>query len=303
MLHYLLNMDESQIIKNKKRVSYSQFSKYSECPRHFYWDYVMGKRLYEDSLNTCFGTAIHDTLQLYIKTLYTEGSEKADAIDSTKMFKERFTELLKEKKVKHTDDEYTEFIFDGEDILSSFFNSAVRLKYFPSNKYEFIGVEVELDADVKHNVCFTGFIDLVLREKETGKIKIYDFKTSTLGWNSYQRSDPLKLAQLQLYKGVYSKKFNVPLNQIDVEFFILKRKLYEGVSYPQSRIQILEPPDRNKDIAQAINYFGQFITECFTPGGEYNTNIDLYPKVPGNNKKNCKYCSHKKVNCDAKATK
>jgi hypothetical protein len=80
-------------IKNttyKKVVSYSQYSKYISCAHKFYWDHVMGKRVYEENLNTCFGTAIHKVLQLYVKTLYTEGIVIADSMDLEVLFKNEF---------------------------------------------------------------------------------------------------------------------------------------------------------------------------------------------------------------------
>jgi hypothetical protein len=42
-----------------------------------------------------------------------------------------------------------------------------------------------------------------------------------------------------------------------------------------------------------------FIEECFLPDGNYKKD-GHFPKVPGKGKKNCRYCPHKKINCDAK---
>ena len=140
------------------------------------------------------------------------------------------------------------------------------------------------------------------KDKETGKYKIYDIKTSSNGWNKYQKEDPAKYSQILLYKAFYSKKFNVDLSQIEVEFFILKRKLYENVDFPQSRIQIFEPMHNKQAVIATINDFGTFVSECFKSDGTYNTD-GSYPKIPGKAKKNCKYCSHHKVNCDGKEDK
>jgi hypothetical protein len=289
--------------KEKKRVSFSQYSMYSKCPYSWKLNYLEGKRIYEASLNTCFGTAIHHAIQEYIKILYTLGQVDADSLDVFKMFKDKFkeeTDKSKEKdNLKFEEDEYTGFVFDGDDILNTFMVTSNRIKHFPSKKYEFIGVELPLELDIKNNIGFIAFIDLVLKDKETGKIKIFDFKTSTLGWNKYQQADQSKIDQVLLYKAFYSKKFNVPLSSIEVEFFILKRKLYENVSFPQSRIQIFSPISTQSVVASTLNEFSNFVGTCFTPEGEYNVN-GKYPKIPGKAKKNCKYCSHKGVNCDAK---
>jgi len=295
-------MSEEQI-KEKKKVSYSQYSMWSKCPYSWKLNYLEGKRIYEASLNTCFGTAIHHALQEYIKTLYTIGQVDADSINVYTLFKDKFNEetaKAKEKdSLKYTDDEYTDFMFDGEDILNTFMSTANRIKYFPSKKYEFIGVELPLELDIKNNVGFIAFVDLVLKDRESGKVKIFDFKTSTLGWNKWQQADSSKTDQVLLYKAFYCKKFNVPLSSIEVEFFILKRKLMENVSFPQSRIQIFSPTATQSAVSNTLQEFATFVETCFTPEGTYNVN-GKYPKIPGKNKKNCKYCVHKKVNCDTK---
>jgi hypothetical protein len=287
-------------VNEKKRVSFSQFSWWLKCPHKWYLDYVKGLKQFEDSVNTCFGTAIHETIQTYVKTLYTESVEKADSIELYKLFKETFERELKNTEVKHTEDEYTEFVFDGEDILKEFSETANRIKHFPKDKYEFVDIELEIEMPVKNNVNFVAYIDLVLREKKTGDIKIFDFKTSSNGWNDYMKDDYTKTSQLLLYKALYSKKFNIPLNKIDVEFFILKRKLYEGVSYPQSRIQLFVPPNSNPIVAGTVTDFAQFVSESFTQDGTYIEDVKNFPKNPGDRKKHCKYCPHKKINCDQK---
>lgn len=290
-------MDE----KNKKKVSYSQYSNWFKCPHRWYLDYVKNLRTFEGSINTCFGTAIHESIQTYLETLYTKGHEEADKLNVFENFKQVFERELKTEKnaVKYTEDEFTEFCFDGDDILDTFLSTSNRLKYFPSKKYEFIGAELPLEVDIKNNVVFVAFIDLVLKDKDTGKYKIIDFKTSSSGWNSHMKEDESKYSQLLLYKAFYSKKFNVSLSDIEVEFFILKRKLYEGVNFPQSRIQKFVPTNHSPAIAQSLNGFSMFIDECFNSDGSYKQD-GKYSKVPGKGKKNCKYCNHKKVNCDAK---
>ena len=284
----------------KKRTSYSQYSNFIKCEYRWKLDYLEGKRVYEDSINTCFGTVMHETIQEYIKILYTKDVKSADEMNLKKMFRELFLKEMTDKKMDTSSDDYTDFVYDGEDIIDAFCTSSTRMKHFPSKKYEFVGVELEIDMPIKNNVSFVAYIDLVLKDKTTGKYKIYDFKTSTQGWNSYQKEDETKYSQILLYKAFYSKKYKVPLENIEVEFFILKRKLIENVSFPQSRIQKFVPTSRKSDIAHVLNRFSDFIDKGFTPNGEYNKNSVFY-KNPGKAKKNCKYCPHKKVNCDAKS--
>jgi len=297
-------MEETQ---KKKKVSFSQYSMWTKCPYQYYLNYILGKKIFDANLNTCFGTAIHNVLQLYIGILYTKSVQEADSLELFKMFIEEFKIQVEKAKTDNpkltfTDDEYTGFQFDGEDILKEFLSTSNRMKHFPANKYEFLGAELPLDASLRNNVEFIAFVDLILKNKENGRIKIIDFKTSSTGWNKYQKEDPTKYEQVLLYKAFYSKKFNVPLNMIDVEFFILKRKLYEGVAFPQSRLQLFTPIHNSPAVATTLNSFSEFINECFKEDGTYNME-GKYPKIPGKAKKNCKYCTHKGINCDAKSDK
>jgi hypothetical protein len=139
---------------------------------------------------------------------------------------------------------------------------------------------------------YKGFLDIVFRDKDTKKILILDFKTSTNGWNKYQKADRTKIDQLLLYKRFYNQMFKIPMSDIEVEFFVVKRKLYEDVAFPQQRIQRISPPDGKMSMKQVETSFLQFINEGFDATGEYNKDT-VFLKNPGKAKKNCKYCIFK----------
>jgi len=285
----------------KRRVSFSQFSNWFNCRHRWYLDHVKSLRVFEDSVSTCFGTAMHETVQLYIETLYKKSAKDADAHNLNEVFKTAFDKELSDKKVVLEPDAYKEYCIDGDNIITAFTNMTNRIKHFPSGKFEFISVEDEIIMPIKHNVDFVGYIDIVLKERSTGRYRIIDIKTSTSGWNHYQRDDEAKVSQILLYKAFFSRKYDVDIDMIDVEFFILRRKLWENYAFPQSRIQTFIPKNNQPSIARALNKFAEFVTECFTPEGKYVENTTVYLKNPGKAKKNCRYCPHKGVNCDAKS--
>lgn len=288
-------------IKKKKIVSYSQFSTYFICSHKFYRDYILHEKVFEDSIHMSFGTGIHEAIQLYLKTLYEVGEKEAEAVDIVTKFIETFKREVEKKKIIHIPTEFAEFVEDGKNILAEFKDPINRLRHFPRDKWELIGIEDELNVDIRNNVILNGFIDLVLKERTSGDIRIIDIKTSTSGWTNYNKEDFSKISQLVLYKALYSKKYNIPLSKIAVEFFILKRKLYENATYEQSRIQIFKPPSHQEDVLQVIQEFGKFVDTCFTTEGDHKTDIK-YPKNPGKNKKNCKYCAYSKNGkCDSRA--
>lgn len=291
-------MSKKKKPSGKKVVSFSQYSKWFKCPHYWYLDYVKGLRTYEHNLTLSYGNAIHEVLQEYAETLYKKGLVKASSLDLKGMFIDKYIKEIVEEKITYTEEELEDFVTDGIALIEEFLTLAIRLEHFPADKFEFLGVEDEINMPLINNVEYWGYLDLVLKEKSTGRIKIIDFKTARVGWNAYQMEDLAKTSQLVLYKALYSKKHNIPVTKIDVEFFILKRKLYENTRYKQSRIQVFRPDTSQKEITRVIDHFNQFITECFNSDGTYNETAS-YPKIPGKNKTNCKYCLHKGVACNA----
>jgi hypothetical protein len=265
---------------------------------------------YEASIHTTFGTAIHEALQEYLRVLYTMNTAAADALDPFNIFNTAFEEGLKDLKIATTEQEkLTEeelddagltlqstiegFRVDGKVILDHVLAYAQRSKHFPSNKYELVGIELPLEIPLRNGtILYKGFLDIVLKDKVSSKILILDFKTSTNGWNKYQKVDRTKIDQLLLYKRFYNQMFKIPMSDIEVEFFVVKRKLYEDVTFPQQRIQRISPPDGKMSMKQVETSFLQFINEGFDVKGEYNK-LNVFAKNPGKLKKNCKYCIFK----------
>jgi len=280
--------------KKSKTVSYSQYAMWLKCPQQWKLSYIDYLAPYEGSLNTAFGTGIHHALQVFLQTLYTEGAAAADALPHFDLFKGAFDEALKEVKNPLPDD-IAAFENDAKVILGHVLAPAVRAKHFPSKAYEVVGVELALEIPIRGGaITYKGYLDIVLKEKSTGKILILDFKTSTFGWNKYQKVDRTKVDQLLLYKRFYNQKFGTPMNQIEVEFFVLKRKLYEDVAFPQQRIQRIKPADGKMSMKAVETSFLEFITECFDPHGVPNKDAHFI-KNPDKGKKNCKYCTFSKL--------
>ena len=111
-----------------------------------------------------------------------------------------------------------------------------------------------------------------------------------MGWNKWAKADKNKSNQLLLYKQFYSKQFNFPIDKIDVEFFIVKRKLYENLDFPQRRIQTFVPASGTPSINKVNTALKEFIEECFTDDGKHNEQ-HIYKKIVST--KNCKYCEFK----------
>jgi hypothetical protein len=287
-------------------VSYSQYALWTKCPHAWKLAYIDKLSKYEGNLNTFLGSALHFTLQTYIDTLYKKSALDADSLNLFGLFWKEMRRLrkdVKNKEVKIAAKDYADFLNDGKLILDWFSIPANRIKFFPSKIYEVVGIEFPLHVSLKNNLSYIGYLDIVLKNKIDKRIKIIDLKSASYGWNNYKKNDESTTNQLLLYKKFYSDKFNVPLDSIDIEFLIFKRKLYEGVTYDKSRGQKFIPPHGKVSIKKAVDSFNHFLEACFTVNGTHNIS-NHFPKRPNKGKTkcgNCTYCEFKNTkHCDQK---
>ena len=277
----------------KKSVSYSQFALWEQCPYSWKLQYVDKAIPWSDNIHTLFGTAMHEVLQEYIRVMYTKSIVEADKLLLNEELEDRMKKLFMEIMQRNggeqfcTKDEMTEFYNDGLKIIDFF--KKKRGMYFSKKGYELLGIETALNWDLPNNLKFKGFIDLIIKDNIRNRIKIIDIKTSSWGWNKYAKADKNKTDQLLLYKSFYAKQHDVPLDRIDVEYFIVKRKLYEGMDFPQRRVQTFIPANGTPSINKVVSELKVFMDDCFV-NGQHNTNKE-YKKIA--TAKNCKWCEFK----------
>lgn len=255
----------------QRTVSYSQFSIYSTCPHQWYLTYVENKQPYQASIHTVFGTAFHETLQEYIDTMYNESGAAADRMDLEAIFTERFREIYRteyEKVGIHFSNptEMRDFFDDGIAILS--WIKARRNKLFTIRKVKLLGIELPLLVGISKNIFLKGFIDFILYDTELNKVYIYDIKTSTRGWSDREKKDDTKLSQILLYKEYFAKQFGLDVDRIEVEYFIVKRKIWENSEYAIPRVQSFKPASGKSKRRQAVDNFNAFVKDCFDESGK-----------------------------------
>ena len=274
------------------RVSFSQYGMWSSCPQQYKLNYIDKLGESSSNIHTIFGSAMHETIQHYLSVMYGVSKKQADEINVDKLLLERMRENYKVEVEKMSEgtpcsqDELEEFFGDGRRILEWFMKHIG--KFYSKSGYELVGIEIPLNKEIKKGVHFIGYIDIVLRDIAENAIIIIDLKTSTMGWNQYQKADRLKNSQILLYKKYYSELFDIPLTKIRVEFQIMRRKLPEDSPYPVPRISKHIPPNGSPSVNKVYDEFMSFIDIVFDDEGNFR-DID-YPKVPGNAKKNCKWC-------------
>lgn len=282
-----------------RRISYSQWSMYERCPLSWKLAYIDGLAPFTASIETVFGTAFHETLQHFLTVMYTDSVKTADNINLSELLldnlKKEYAKCVAEKDGEHFSNplQLAEYHEDGVAILEWF--KKRRGQYFSSRDYELLGIEMELCTQASVNnpsVYWFGFMDLVIRHKPTNTIEIFDIKTSRMGWNKYQKSDSLKSAQLVTYKTYFSEQYNVPKENINVEFFIVKRKLQENSMFPQKRIQQHRPASGTVTQRKVQKRIDDFVESCFDSEGNKNADRN-YLALAGKGAKNCKWCPFK----------
>ena len=292
----------------QKNISFSQMSIFRDCPHRWKLQYKDKIKRFTSSIHTVFGTAIHETIQEYLNVMYNTSGTVADQINLEDNFQANFiNEYQKQYKSNNNQhfssaEEMREFFEDGIGILNWF--KKKRSKYFSKRGWYLVGCEIPLviaPNKMYNNVLYTGYLDVVLYHEPTNTFKIIDIKTSTRGWKDQDKKNEDKQYQLLLYKQFFSEQYNIPLESIGIEFFIVKRKVLdwddEKLMSPHQayRVQTFTPPSGKIKLNKAKEAINYFIITCFNSQGEIK-NIN-YPKNPS--KWNCSFCPYKldKDNC------
>lgn len=317
-------------------ISHSQIKMYEACPLSWKLRYVDKVKEEPRTIHLIFGEAMHHVIQTWLRKIYDETVKAANELDLNKMLSSKMAEIIKDemevwkkkfddtkkmfdgevetdKTKKELQDrlewlanvevtnkaETVEFYFDGVKILD--YLRKHQNEYFPKKGHRLLGIELKLDTEIHNNVNYLGFIDVIIMDEIKNRVTIIDIKTSTNGWNKYQKKDKTKTDQLLLYKYFFSKGFNVPMENIDVVFLIVKRKLYENTDYYQKRIQLVKPASGSVSINRIKKRMDEFVQTVFDEDGKYNKDIH-YPAIKGKNNKHCKYCLYKDRHdlCDPK---
>jgi Holliday junction resolvase-like predicted endonuclease len=296
---YRLSLRDPETVP--RRISYSQWSMYERCPLSWKLAYIDGLAPFQASIDTTFGTAFHETFQHFLTVMYTESVKKAENLDFRSILqnklREEYVKCVTEMGGEHFSNplQLAEYLEDGVAILEWF--KKRRSTYFSSKGWELVGIELDLcvqASDANPSVYWYGFVDVIMRHVPTNRIVLFDIKTSRQGWNKYQKADSLKAAQLVAYKNYFSKQFNVPKENIDVEFFIVKRKMIEDSMFPQKRIQNFRPSSGTVTQKKVQRQIESFVEQCFDQEGNKNADAK-YLAISGKGDKNCKYCFAKEL--------
>lgn len=278
----------------KKTISYSQLTMFLTCPYSWKLKYIDKIKIDKPSIHLVFGTSMHVLLQNYIKELYLNKELLAEDIDVSDQLVTIMVEEYKKTKTQtnisfSSSDELKLFHKQGLDIYN--FIKKHRSDYFPLSNCELVGIELPLlvEVDGNENVLFLAYIDYALYSPVDNMIFLKDIKTSTNGWDDAQKSDASKIAQLNLYKKYFSKQYKIPLDNIDTEYFIVKRIIKEDAMFPQKRVQLFSPASGKVSLNKSERDMTRFVTTAFDRDGNYNIDVE-YDKALNSS---CSWCQYR----------
>ena len=279
---------------SQRSISYSQTLIYNTCPHQ--WALSYGKKLlrYRPSIHTVFGTALHETVQEWLQVMYNTTVKQANEMDLSRLLEVNLQKVYKEEKERlgehfSTAEELHSFWTDGVEILD--YLKKKRSMYFSTQKVYLVGVEIPLMYPVTENIFFKGFVDIVFYDEAADRYLVVDIKTSTSGWNEAAKKDEKKTAQLLLYKEFIAKQFGIDVEKIDIQYFIVKRKVPANPDFASMarRVQEFVPPSGKIKRGQVLSSLNKFLTDCFDQNGKF---IDKeYEKKPSTSA--CKFCDYK----------
>lgn len=169
--------------------SFSRCHSFENCRYEWYLNYLLrdeeGKRIYENEQNfyAAFGHFCHGILEMVLKG-----------------------ELPIEKAAKYYSDNFDEKVvaYDVPDSTRDKY-FYLGLDYFEQvnfdwlSDYEILGIEKECTFQL-NDIKFTGYIDLLIKHKETGKIIVVDHKSSEYPIGKKGNVLKKKLADYESYK-------------------------------------------------------------------------------------------------------
>ena len=220
-------MNETKVFPTgKKHVSFSEIKMWKECAYKHKLTHIDKIDVFEPSPFLDFGTAVHEGCESLIEKKSPDRDKLILDIRSA-WAKHGFDDpdwVAKQPGwYKYAPvNEWVDWANNMWDDIPRFLDQE-----FP--EWETVIAEEELYEDIEgFDMKFKGFIDAIIKvPKKRGSGYTYwilDWKTANAyGWKRQKKQDILMTAQLILYKHFWSRKHDIPLEDIRCGFILLKR--------------------------------------------------------------------------------
>lgn len=257
-------------------ISFSELTQYQECGHKHLIEKYLKLAVSPTSIHLIFGNAIHSAIEVGVR----DNINLDGRIDH---FRTYFTKEMMDKMMGTKDYlSMNDFVKQGEHILRLLSTEKIL------EKYDLIGVEMSLYEKLFGGFHFKGFIDLILKDKKTGRVLIIDWKTSGEPWDvQKKKKNKIFMAQMRLYKYFYSRKCNVPIDEIDCKYIVLNRlKSKKCPELGYGELQPVEIFSTNEDIMEAVTLVAESLK------GIHIKKEFLKAKFEGS-KNDCFFCPYK----------
>jgi hypothetical protein len=218
---------------------------------------------------------MHETIQEWLTVMYHDKVKAANEMNLDELLYANLVKAYKRGRAQmkgahfSNADELTQFWIEGKHILN--YLKKKRAGYFSSKTMMLAGVETLLYQEIRPGVAFKGLVDLVFYHPKNDTWTIMDIKTSTSGWRDSQKKNPNLTAQVVLYKEFFAKQFGIDKEKINVEYFIVKRRVPVDADYAsmQRRVQEFRPNDGPRKTKQVIESLNNFINDVLDEKGNF----------------------------------
>ena len=241
-------------------ISYSELRNWSECTWRHKLIYLDRIEAFQGSEHTCYGTAVHETVERMLL---------GESIKPYEHFNATFTQELTRAGIL----EDTQLCKEMRQQIAGTFELIIPAldEYFSSKGgWSLVATEQDLMERVNDSYQFKGFIDLILKDGQ-GHYHIIDWKTCSWGWNARKKNDILYTRQLVLYKHFYAQKLGISLRAVSTHFGLIKR------TAKKNRIELFRVTSGERKTKNSLDFLDKAL---------YNITNGRYIK----NKLSCKFC-------------
>lgn len=212
--------------------SFSAVNSYKTCNYAYKLSYI-DRKPQVDNAFAQFGNAIHKVLEDYFQG-------KKEIWDLEDAYVDYYNQYV---TVEYP---YNKFV----DLSESYFKAGLRFFdnfEFPRENFEVISTESTILFDLADNIKATARPDLVLKDKETGKVILFDYKT----------------AKLKIPKKAKQKQIEEYMHQMNLYCYALK--IGKGIDIDEIRIwfirdnEIISKEVNSEDIQKSLEWFKDMV--------------------------------------------
>ncbi len=198
-------MSEYSFILDNIKFSYSGVNTFKNCPHSYKLNYIDAEKNIENAFGQ-FGLLIHNTMEKYF------GGE-IDIWDLSDYYEDNYDKVI---TVDYPPNPFVDLSVSYREAGRKFFDNFE----FPREKYEVVSIEDKIDFDLPDGRRATARPDLILREIETDRYILFDYKTAKKKTVKKQKEKQLTdyMNQMQLYVYAYWLKTGIQIAEIDIWF-------------------------------------------------------------------------------------